>query len=77
MHSAALRYFAVVARSGSIRRASEELNVAASAVSRQVQKIEYELGLPLFERMPDGLRLTEAGGTCCSMPSTRCTITSC
>lgn len=61
MHSAALRYFAVVARAGSIRRASEELNVAASAVSRQVQKIEYELGLPLFERLPDGLRLTEAG----------------
>jgi DNA-binding transcriptional LysR family regulator len=61
MHAAVLRYFAIVARSGSIRAASEELNVASSAVSRQIQKLEQELGVELFERLPKGLRLTKAG----------------
>lgn len=61
MHAAVLRYFVAVARAGSIRKASEELHVASSAVSRQIQKIEDELGTPLFERLPNGLRLTRAG----------------
>jgi DNA-binding transcriptional LysR family regulator len=61
MHAAILRYFSVVARSGSIRKASEELHVATSALSRQIQKLEDELGTPLFERLPKGLRLTRAG----------------
>ena len=61
MHAAVLRYFAAVARAGSIRKASEELHVASSAVSRQLQKLEEELGTPLFERLPNGLRLTQAG----------------
>ena len=66
MHAAVLRYFAAVARAGSIRKASEELHVASSAVSRQMQKLEEELGTPLFERLPNGLRLTQAGE---SLPS--------
>lgn len=61
MHAAVLRYFAAVARSGSIRAASEELHVASSAVSRQIQKLEQELGVELFERLHKGLRLTQAG----------------
>jgi DNA-binding transcriptional LysR family regulator len=61
MHAAVLRYFVSVARAGSIRKASEELHVASSAVSRQIQKLEDELGTPLFERLPTGLRLTQAG----------------
>jgi DNA-binding transcriptional LysR family regulator len=61
MHAAVLRYFVAVARAGSIRKASEELYVASSAVSRQIQKLESELGTPLFERLPNGLRLTQAG----------------
>ncbi len=61
MHAAVLRYFVAVARAGSIRKASDELHVASSAVSRQIQKIEDELGPPLFERLPSGLRLTRAG----------------
>jgi DNA-binding transcriptional LysR family regulator len=63
MHAAVLRYFVAVARAGSIRKASEELHVASSAVSRQLQKLEEELGTPLFERLPNGLRLTQAGAT--------------
>jgi DNA-binding transcriptional LysR family regulator len=61
MHASILKYFAEVARSGSIRKASEELHVATSALSRQIRKLEDELGTPLFERFSDGLRLTAAG----------------
>lgn len=61
MHAAILRYFVAVAKAGSIRKASDELHVASSAVSRQIQKLEDELGMPLFERLPNGLRLTQAG----------------
>ena len=56
-----LRYFVVVGRSGSIRRAAEELNVSASAIDRQILNVEADLGMPLFERLPTGLRLTAAG----------------
>ncbi len=61
MHANILRYFTEVARYGSIRRASEELHVATSAVSRQIKKLEDELGTPLFERFSNGLRLTPSG----------------
>ena len=61
MHAAVLRYFEAVAEEGSIRRASERLNISASAVNRQILKIEAYFGTPLFERRPDGMRLTEAG----------------
>lgn len=56
-----LRYFLEVGRAGSIRRAAETLNISASAVDRQILAAEREFGLPLFERLPSGLRLTAAG----------------
>ena len=61
MHGSLLRYFKAVAEEGSIRRAAERVNVSASAVNRQILKIEDYLGTPLFERHRDGLRLTEDG----------------
>ncbi len=61
MSMAPLRYFCEVVVTGSIREASERLNVAPSAVSRQIQNIEADAGLPLFERHPRGMRVTEAG----------------
>jgi DNA-binding transcriptional LysR family regulator len=61
MHAAVLRYFDHVARQGSIRRAAEALNVASSAVNRQILKLEEEIGTPLFERLRSGVRLTSAG----------------
>ncbi len=61
MHAAVLRYFEAVAEDGSIRRASERLHISASAVNRQILKLEEQLGAPLFERRPDGMRLTDAG----------------
>jgi DNA-binding transcriptional LysR family regulator len=56
-----LRYFIAVGRLGSIRKAADELNVSASAIDRQILNAEAEIGLPLFERLPTGLRLTAAG----------------
>jgi DNA-binding transcriptional LysR family regulator len=61
MHAAVLRYFDQVARLGSIRRAAESLNVASSAVNRQIIKLEDETGTALFERLRTGVRLTAAG----------------
>ncbi|MCQ9156957.1 LysR family transcriptional regulator [Acidomonas methanolica] len=58
-----LRYFLAVARYGSIRRASDELRIAASAVDRQLLQGEAALGVALFERLPSGMRLTAAGET--------------
>lgn len=56
-----VRYFEEVARHGSIRRAAEHLHVTASAVNRQILKLEEEFGMPLFDRLPRGVRLTAAG----------------
>jgi len=56
-----LRYFLAVGRLGSIRKAADELNVSASAIDRQILNVEADLGMPLFERLPTGLRLTAAG----------------
>lgn len=61
MHSAGLRYFVAVAEAGSIRAASENLRIAASAVSRQIQRLEEQLGAQLFERHSGGLDLTKEG----------------
>ena len=61
LHSKLLRYLDEVARSGSIRAAAQRLNVASSAVNKQVLMIEEQLGVKLFERLPRGLRLTAAG----------------
>ena len=60
-HASVLRYFVEVARCGSVRRASEKLYVAASAVNRQILKLEDELGTELFDRIPNGMRLNAAG----------------
>lgn len=57
----ALRYFLEVARTGSISEASERLHVATSAISRQITKLEQDVGAPLFERQPRGMVLSEAG----------------
>ncbi len=61
MHATVLKYFAEVARCGSVRRAAENLFVASSAVNRQILKLEQELGTELFDRVPTGMRLNPAG----------------
>ena len=56
-----MRYFMEVAQAGSVNQAAARLFVAASAVSRQIAKLEDGLGTPLFERHRQGMVLTEAG----------------
>lgn len=54
-----LRYFVTVARHGNFGRASRALNVAQPALSRQIQKLEEELGTRLFLRHAHGATLTQ------------------
>jgi DNA-binding transcriptional LysR family regulator len=61
IHAAALIYFDAVRRAGSIREGARRLHVASSAVNRQILKLEAEVGTPLFERFPGGIKLTSAG----------------
>jgi DNA-binding transcriptional LysR family regulator len=56
-----LRFFLEVARKGSIRAASDTLAVNHSTVSRRITAFEKNLGVRLFERLPDGYLLTTAG----------------
>ncbi len=56
-----LFYFDQAIRHGSIRSAAEALHVASSAINRQLLQLEAEMGLPLFERLPRGIRPTAAG----------------
>src|ERR1022692_97221 len=56
-----LKGFDAAARHLSFTRAGEELFLTQSALSRQMQTLEEQLGVPLFERRHRALRLTEAG----------------
>lgn len=56
-----LQAFLALARTGSLRRASIELEVSQPTVSRHIRSLETDLGLPLFDRDRDGHRLTAAG----------------
>jgi DNA-binding transcriptional LysR family regulator len=56
-----LRAFIAVAEHGQLHRASEQLHLTASALSKQVKGLEAELGVTLFERTRDGMLLTGAG----------------
>jgi DNA-binding transcriptional LysR family regulator len=56
-----LLYFQQAVKDGSIRKAADRLQVASSAVNRQLLQLEAELGVELFERLPRGIRATAAG----------------
>jgi LysR family transcriptional regulator, nitrogen assimilation regulatory protein len=57
----ALRYFAHIAEARSFSKAAVQLRVAQPALSRQVKKLEDELGVELIERSGRQIALTEAG----------------
>ncbi|KAA0073584.1 LysR family transcriptional regulator [Tardiphaga sp. P9-11] len=61
IESTAIRYFRVVTEAGSIKQAAAALRIAPSAISRQVQGLEEELAVKLFERGARGMNLTDAG----------------
>ncbi len=61
IHNNRLRYLAEALRGGTMRAASENLNVAPSSISRAIAQLEDELGVQLIERNQTPLKLTEAG----------------
>ncbi|MCW0000105.1 LysR family transcriptional regulator [Pararhizobium sp. YC-54] len=56
-----LKFFDAIRRYGSIREAARRLFIDSSALNRQLLSLEKEVGMPLFERLPRGLKLTAAG----------------
>lgn len=56
-----LHYFWVVAKTGSIVRACDQLNLTAQTISGQISLLEKTLGVDLFQRVGRQLELTEAG----------------
>lgn len=55
------RYVDAVARAGSIRQAAEQLAITPSALNRRILALEEELGVPVFDRLSHGVRLSAAG----------------
>lgn len=56
-----LHYFVAVADEAHVGRAAKSLRLAQPALSRQIRNLEDELGTPLFERHPRGMRLSASG----------------
>lgn len=61
MHEEALRIFLNLSRTLHFGRTSKQVHKSASAVSRVIQRLEAELGQPLFERDNRGVKLTAQG----------------
>lgn len=55
------KYFLVVARTGNIKKASEQLYVTQPTLTTAIKKLEDDLGVPLFVRRSKGVELTEYG----------------
>ena len=63
MKFSALRDFVAVVERGSLRAAARHLGVAQPAITRNIQELEKELGVALFERSAKGVKLTAMGQT--------------
>jgi len=61
MQIRALIYFDELVKTNSMRQAAENLNVAPTAISRQIENLEYHFGTQLVERSARGIKLTAAG----------------
>lgn len=60
-HLTTFRYIDAVVKAGSIRGAAESLAITSTALNRRILAIEEELGVPIFERLAHGVRLSSAG----------------
>ena len=56
-----LRYFVEVAEREHVSEAAEHLHIAQSAISRQISRLEDELGVLLFEKIGRNIQLTPIG----------------
>lgn len=70
----AIEYFLAVVDAGSFTKAAERVKVAQPSLSQQVRALEAELGGQLIERLPRGIRLTQAGEA--FLPHARATLQS-
>lgn len=61
MNTRQLKTFAAVVRAGSFARAAEQEYISSSALIQQIQTLEKEVGCPLLQRSPTGVRLSAAG----------------
>jgi len=63
MNLRTLRYFIAIADAGSLTAAAAAIPIAQPALTRQLRELESEMGVQLLQRMPRGVRLTQAGVT--------------
>lgn len=56
-----LRYFVATSEHGTVHGAAEAVHVAQPSLSRQLRRLEQDLGFTLFDRAPRGVTLTAAG----------------
>ena len=60
-HLQILEFIDAIAKTGSIRKTAESVNLTPSALNRRIQAFEREMGTAIFERLPTGVRLNAAG----------------
>jgi len=61
MDITALEYFKIIAESGSLTKAAQQLHITQPAMSAMLKKLEEELGGELFDRSPNRIHLNKAG----------------